>query len=207
MAKVRGALFSLNASGQLGDALVYGRWKGEAYAREYVIPTNPRTPAQEAQRAAVKQAVSFWQLPQLAEYVRAAFNRAASRVATAMSGSNLATRSWLAFRKAESDSNVALSGIAVYAGTTVADMVALTGITATGTIGLALSLTKNSGGTSVTITGAANDDGDIVTTRSLVLPVTLSGYNYIRVVAVTTDGASVIDLTGIVAVSDIAVSA
>ncbi len=203
MAKVRGALFSLNASGQLGDALVYGRWKGEAYAREYVIPTNPRTPAQEAQREAVKQAVSFWQLPQLAEYVRSAFNRAASRVATAMSGANLATRSWLAFRKAEADSNVALSGIAVYAGSTVADMVALSGITVTGTIGLALTVTKNAGGTQITITGAANNDGEIVTNRSLVVPVALSGYNYIRVVAVTTDGATVIDLTGIVAVSDI----
>ena len=43
MAKVNGPLFSLDARGQLGKALVYAIWKGLNYARKYVIPFNPKT--------------------------------------------------------------------------------------------------------------------------------------------------------------------
>jgi len=40
MAKVRGPLFSLGASGQLAKTLVYLSWKGLDTVREYVIPAS-----------------------------------------------------------------------------------------------------------------------------------------------------------------------
>ncbi len=50
MAKLKGPLFSLGASQQLGKALVYFPWKGLNVVREYVIPANPRTAGQTTQR-------------------------------------------------------------------------------------------------------------------------------------------------------------
>lgn len=51
MAKVKGPLFSLGATQQLGKTLVYFPWKGLNVVRSYVIPTNPQTDLQIAQRA------------------------------------------------------------------------------------------------------------------------------------------------------------
>ncbi|MBA7573111.1 hypothetical protein ES708_14906 [subsurface metagenome] len=50
MAKLKGPLFSLGASQQLGKALVFFPWKGLNVVREYVIPSNPRTAGQTTQR-------------------------------------------------------------------------------------------------------------------------------------------------------------
>lgn len=50
MAKLKGPLFSLGASQQLGKALVFFGWKGLNVVREYVIPSNPRTTGQTTQR-------------------------------------------------------------------------------------------------------------------------------------------------------------
>lgn len=204
MAKIRGGLFSLGASGKLAKTLVYSKWKAEPYAREYVTPANPRTPAQVAQRDAVKQAIAFWQLPQLTQVIRTALNRAAGRLARTMSGANLATRSWLALRKAQEAGNIAVSGIVVYGGADAANMQAITGATATGTIGMGLSLSYASAGTALTMSGASNADGEIATTASLVVTVDISQYAFLRIVGVTTDGTTAIDLSGIVATADIA---
>ncbi|GAI75819.1 unnamed protein product, partial [marine sediment metagenome] len=46
MAKLKGPLFSLGASGALGEAVVYFPWKGLNVVREYVIPSNPKTDPQ-----------------------------------------------------------------------------------------------------------------------------------------------------------------
>lgn len=59
MATVNGPLFSLDASGQLGQALVYSKWKGRNYVREFVTPANPRTLPQFIQRGLV-DAISKW---------------------------------------------------------------------------------------------------------------------------------------------------
>lgn len=59
MALVNGPLFSLGASGQLGKAIVYSKWKGRDYVREYVIPANPKTLAQHLQRG-ILTALSRW---------------------------------------------------------------------------------------------------------------------------------------------------
>jgi len=50
LAKLKGPLFSLGASQQLGKALVFFGWKGLDLVREYVIPANPRTAGQTTQR-------------------------------------------------------------------------------------------------------------------------------------------------------------
>lgn len=50
MAKLKAPLLSLGASGAIGKSLVYFPWKGLDVVREYVIPANPKTAAQDTQR-------------------------------------------------------------------------------------------------------------------------------------------------------------
>lgn len=50
MAKVTGPLLSFGADGQIGKSMVMSSWKGIKYARRYVVPANPRTTAQQANR-------------------------------------------------------------------------------------------------------------------------------------------------------------
>jgi hypothetical protein len=52
MAKVKGPLLSLDASGQIGKSQVYASWRGVKYARQHVTPANPRTTAQTTTRNA-----------------------------------------------------------------------------------------------------------------------------------------------------------
>lgn len=58
MAKLKAPLMSLGASGKLGNALVFFGWKGLDVVREYVIPTNPKSPNQKIQRDYLKDAVA-----------------------------------------------------------------------------------------------------------------------------------------------------
>jgi hypothetical protein len=50
MAVLKAPLMSFSASGQIGKSVVFATWKGQKYARQYIIPTNPKTAAQIAQR-------------------------------------------------------------------------------------------------------------------------------------------------------------
>lgn len=59
MAKVNAPLFSFNASGKLANALVYFGWKGIDVVRSYVVPSNPKTAAQNTQRGYVTAAVAM----------------------------------------------------------------------------------------------------------------------------------------------------
>lgn len=54
MAKVTGALFSMDASGGFAGQMVFSKWKGRAYARQLVIPANPRSAGQETARNSVR---------------------------------------------------------------------------------------------------------------------------------------------------------
>lgn len=58
MAKLSGPLFSLSASGAIAKTLVYFGWKGLKVARQYVIPSNPKTAAQTTQRGYLTEAVA-----------------------------------------------------------------------------------------------------------------------------------------------------
>lgn len=60
MGKLTGALLSMGASGSIGKTLVYSKWKGVAYARQHVIPANPRTTKQVNNRAIWSLLGSAW---------------------------------------------------------------------------------------------------------------------------------------------------
>lgn len=50
MSKTTAPLLSFDARGQIGKTVVYGNWRGVKYARQHVIPANPRTTAQTRNR-------------------------------------------------------------------------------------------------------------------------------------------------------------
>lgn len=50
MAKIRGPLLSMSATGQIGKSHVYGKWRGVGYARQLVTPANPQTTQQSFTR-------------------------------------------------------------------------------------------------------------------------------------------------------------
>lgn len=50
MAKVQGPLFSMSASGKLGNSIVFFPWKGLSVVREWLIPTNKKSAAQGKRR-------------------------------------------------------------------------------------------------------------------------------------------------------------
>lgn len=60
MPRVDGPLFSLAASGQLGNSIVYGSWKGRPTVRTYKKPANPNTITQQGQRAAGGGVSKLW---------------------------------------------------------------------------------------------------------------------------------------------------
>ena len=61
MAKVTGPLFSMSASGTIGDAVTYGTWKGQPWARVWFTPENPQTQLQINVRKALSLCVEYWQ--------------------------------------------------------------------------------------------------------------------------------------------------
>ena len=60
MGKLTGPLFSLTASGTIGEALTYATWKGVQYVRTRVIPSNPQSAAQVAVRDAFESLSNLW---------------------------------------------------------------------------------------------------------------------------------------------------
>lgn len=58
-AKVEGPLFSLEARGAIGKAIVYFPWKGKHIVRGYVKPANPKSTVQGYVRVALK-AIGKW---------------------------------------------------------------------------------------------------------------------------------------------------
>jgi hypothetical protein len=57
MSKVNAPLLSFSATGQLAKAMVFFPWKGLNVVRKYIVPSNPDTALQQAQRALMKAAV------------------------------------------------------------------------------------------------------------------------------------------------------
>ncbi len=101
MAKLKGPLFSLSASQKIADTLVYFNWKGLNVVREYVVPANPKTTLQKAQRtklteavAAVHQAQAEAENPLIAIDVTA-YALWASVVQPATTWFNQAVRQWI----------------------------------------------------------------------------------------------------------------
>ncbi len=67
MAGVKGPLFSLDASGSVGDAIVFAKWKGRNYVRRHAIPANPKSVGQVSVRAMLKFLTQYWQSLDAAE--------------------------------------------------------------------------------------------------------------------------------------------
>lgn len=89
MAKVKGPLFSLSASGQIAKTLVYGDWKGIDIVRKYVIPANPKTSGQQTQRGYFGAAVEDWHTDGFTAIDVAAWNLYALALKVAQSGFNI----------------------------------------------------------------------------------------------------------------------
>jgi len=92
MAKVKGPLFSLAASGQIAKTLVYMSWKGIADVRKYVIPANPNTAGQQEQRGFFSTAVGQWHTDGFTAVDVAAWNLYALALKVAQSGFNVCTK-------------------------------------------------------------------------------------------------------------------
>lgn len=60
MVKVYGPMMSLDASGTVGKAITFSKWKGRNYARERVIPANPKSGAQVGRRAMFTFLTQAW---------------------------------------------------------------------------------------------------------------------------------------------------
>lgn len=60
MVKVSAPALSLKASGSLGGALVFAEWKGRAYVRSLVTPSNPRSGLQVGTRSMFKFLAQNW---------------------------------------------------------------------------------------------------------------------------------------------------
>ena len=61
MTRVQGPMFSVTASGTIGDAIVFSNWKGLPYVRSRIIPANPKTASQVSIRELLTSAVGNWQ--------------------------------------------------------------------------------------------------------------------------------------------------
>lgn len=95
MARVYGPLFSLDARGTLGKAIVYSNWKGLGTVRMWLKPYNPNSALQQAQRQIIANAVLGWQ--SLAPGIKANWDSSASGKSTKahpLSGFNLFVREY-----------------------------------------------------------------------------------------------------------------
>ncbi len=102
MAKLKAPLLSFGASGKIAGALVYFPWKGIDAVREYVVPANPRSTLQIAQRAHFESAVDAWHTNAYTDADRIAWNRWAGTLAEIMSGFNAMMRLAIAIYRAAS---------------------------------------------------------------------------------------------------------
>jgi len=88
MAKLKAPLFSFEARGALAKSLVYFPWKGISAVRSYVIPANPNTTSQDAQRTKLENAVDEWHAASYNALDVTAWNRLATIATKTMSGFN-----------------------------------------------------------------------------------------------------------------------
>jgi hypothetical protein len=60
MARVTGPLMSMEASGSVGKTLVFARWKGRPYVRQWVKPMNPKSASQQGIRSMLGFLAAAW---------------------------------------------------------------------------------------------------------------------------------------------------
>ena len=94
MAKVKGPLLSLSASGTVGDSMTFGKWKGVNTVRIKGTPSNPNTSGQQTQRTAFSNAVASWKAQD--ETTQTSWNTRAREMGLTMSGFNLYVKEYIA---------------------------------------------------------------------------------------------------------------
>lgn len=62
MSKVTAPLLSFGAKGQIGKTMVNSKWRGINYVRQYVVPANPNTLAQQGVRKLFAYLREMWKL-------------------------------------------------------------------------------------------------------------------------------------------------
>ena len=90
MASTKGTFLSLGASGKLAKQVVASKWKGKKTVREYVVPTNPQTVAQQSQRTVFADANDAFRARLANSNIREAWNTKAKSIKRTMSGYNAA---------------------------------------------------------------------------------------------------------------------
>lgn len=60
MAKPTAPLLSFDAGGQIGKSLVFAKWRGQSYARRYVVPSNPQSSEQVVTRSLFAWLSNVW---------------------------------------------------------------------------------------------------------------------------------------------------
>ena len=61
MARTTGPLLSMDASGSVGEALTFSKWKGRNYVRRWAVPHNPKSTGQVTIRAAMQLYAALYQ--------------------------------------------------------------------------------------------------------------------------------------------------
>jgi len=62
MSKTTAPLLSFGASGQIGQTMVFAKWRGRAYVRRHVIPANPQTAEQSLTRDTFGWLQAVWKV-------------------------------------------------------------------------------------------------------------------------------------------------
>jgi hypothetical protein len=60
MATTKAPLFGLDASGSLGGAIVFSKWRGRTYVRAHAVPSNPSSGLQVGMRSSMKFMTQSW---------------------------------------------------------------------------------------------------------------------------------------------------
>jgi hypothetical protein len=97
MSKLRGPLFSIDAKGKLGNALVYSSNKNIKRASKHFTPRNPRTILQQDNRSIMRYAVWSWQT--LTDDQKESYTQSAKNLGLKMSGYNYYLQTYIAAYK------------------------------------------------------------------------------------------------------------
>lgn len=167
MVKVNGPAMSLEASGSLGGALVFSKWKGRPYVRELVRPANPRSGLQVGMRSMFAFLAQQWQ--NLTSVEQATWQAQADAiVASPFNGyMQINQKRWRDFRAPSQD----------------------TPITAAGTVGATATTSATAGVRSVTVSAefaTINQNWGVIVHRSTTTSFTPSLSDAIKVLLVDT---------------------
>lgn len=99
MAKLKGPILSLDATGSIGKAFAVSHWKGQPKAIKHFKPRNPRTTTQQDNRDIYSYAVMAWQSMDAAD--KEDYNQSAKNLNLHMSGYNyFCSEYMIAYREA-----------------------------------------------------------------------------------------------------------